>query len=363
MKKTRSRVFLALASPLQQALLRAAVLSQGQAVEPVESATPLAAALAAAPVAAEEARVLVLDLNRLAEDGTHFAAFERWRRLHHPDLRVVLVNSRRHRVSTTERHWAITHGAAALLPGVSRARWQETLLPALQVAREGVSGFRLDRARLESYLKVLVERANGHDHGADAAFELASLEDAAVLGWGIDLEAAAARMAAPGALDIRDRTHRLRTVPACFVASEAVDWLAANYALERPRAVRVGRALQRWDLLYHVGREQAFDDAGIFFRFTADAALEKLDMDELLRDMRARAGVRTATRSAGGRSLHFCFSGEDAVAWLMRERRLSLSRAITVGQRLIDLGLVQPLAQGQGFINRDLAYRFVGPAA
>jgi hypothetical protein len=183
------------------------------------------------------------------------------------------------------------------------------------------------------------------------------------MSWGIDLDAAAARMAAPGTLEIRDRTHRLRTVPACFVASEAVDWLAANYALERPRAVRVGRALQRWDLLYHVGREQAFDDAEIHFRFTADAAVEKLDLDELLREMRGRAGVRTTTRSAGGRSLPFCFSGEDAVAWLTREKRLSLSRAITVGQRLIDLGLVQPLAEGQGFINRDLAYRFVGPAA
>jgi hypothetical protein len=359
-KKTRSRVFIAIDAPLQQALVRAAVLSQGQAVEAVDPATPVSSALSAAPRAPEEARILILDVQRLAADGTHFGAFEAWRRAHHGDLRVVLINSRKHRVSAAERRWAVTHGAAALLPGVSKSRWEETLVPALRVAREGVSGFRLDRARLGSYLKVLVEGVNGIDHDGDARFEHASREEAAVLSWGVDPEAAAARLAAPGAVTIKDRRHHLRSVPACFVATEAVDWLASAYRLERDRAVRVGRVLQRWDLLYHVSREQEFDDGEIFFRFTADATLEKLDLDEVLKDMRAHGGVKTENRSAGGQPLPHCFSGENAVAWLVREKRFSLSRAITVGQRLIDLGLVQPLAEGRGFINRDLHYRFVG---
>ncbi|HSO07257.1 MAG TPA: hypothetical protein VLW45_08450 [Pelomicrobium sp.] len=361
MKKTRSRVFIAVDSPLQQALLRSAVLSQGQAAEIIEPATPLAAALAAARPAPDEARVLVLDVLRLAADDTHLVAFERWRQPAHPDVRVVVLNSRKPRVCAVERHWAMTHGAAALLPGVSRARWEETLLPVLRVAREGVSRFRLDRARLASFLKVLVERANGVDHDGDARFERAAREEAAVRRWGIDPEVVTARLSAPGAIPIRDRSHRFRTVPACFVAAEAVDWLARHFQLERPQAVQVGRVLQHADLLYHVGREQQFDDDDIFFRFTADAALEKLDLDALVREMRGTGGVRTAGRAAAGRTWPGCFTGEDAVAWLTREKRLSLSRAITLGQRLVDLGLVLPLDTDAGFINRDLSYRFIGP--
>lgn len=362
MKKTRSRIFLAVESPLQRALLRAAVLSQGQAVEAIAPGAPLGDALATAPAAADEARVIVLDLPRLVAEGTRLPAFERWRAAHHPGLRVVLVNSRKLRVSAVERRWALAHGAAALLPGVSRARWRDTLVPVLRVALEGVSRNRIDSARLASFVNVLVEHAGGDEDDGDARFEQASREEAAVRGWGIDPEAAAARMAAPGAIPIQDRSHRFRTVPACFVAAEAVDWLARHHALERPRAVRVGRVLQRADLLYHVGREQDFDDDHHFFRFTADAALEKVDLDRLLGEMRGAGGVRTASRTAAGRTWTGCFSGEDAVAWLMREKRLSLSRAITLGQRLIDLGLAQALEPGAGFINRDLAYRFVGPA-
>lgn len=360
MKKTRSRIFLAVDSPLQQALLRAAVLSQGQAVEVIDPAASIADALAAGRPASDEARVLVLDILRLAADDSHLAAFERWRQAAHPDVRVVLLNSRKPRVCAVERHWAMTHGAAALLPAVSRARWEETLVPVLQVAREGVSRFRLDRARLASFLKVLVERANGFDHDGDARFEQAARQEAAVRQRGIDPEAVAARLSAPGAVAIKDRSHRFRTIPACFVAAEAVDWLAHHYRLERPQAVQVGRVLQHADLLYHVGREQEFDDDDIFFRFTTDAALEKLDLDALVRDM--RGGVRAASRTAGGRTWAGCFTGEDAVAWLTREKRLSLSRAITLGQRLVDLGLVRPLTADTGFINRDLSYRFVGPA-
>lgn len=49
----------------------------------------------------------------------HFNAYEfcRWCRETHPDVKVILTNSRQTKVSASERQWAIYQGAADLLPG------------------------------------------------------------------------------------------------------------------------------------------------------------------------------------------------------------------------------------------------------
>ena len=61
------------------------------------------------------------------------------------------------------------------------------------------------------------------------------------------------------ALDIRDRSYRGRLYLACFVGSEAVDWLIeGKYASSREKAVDLGNSLIEAKKLHHVVDQHAF---------------------------------------------------------------------------------------------------------
>ena len=80
------------------------------------------------------------------------------------------------------------------------------------------------------------------------------------------------RMRGEGGVMIADRRHRLSTYPSCFIGSEAVDWFVRNEGLSRSDGVVAGRKLVLRGLVRHVLDEHGFEDAGLFYRFTADAA-------------------------------------------------------------------------------------------
>jgi hypothetical protein len=58
--------------------------------------------------------LLIVDINNI---GFNPYSFCRWCREHHPNLKVILINSQQLDISPPERQWAINQGAAELLPG------------------------------------------------------------------------------------------------------------------------------------------------------------------------------------------------------------------------------------------------------
>jgi potassium efflux system protein len=80
----------------------------------------------------------------------------------------------------------------------------------------------------------------------------------------------AARLRAPGGVEIRDRRHLLATHRRCFVGSEAVDWLVDREGLSRAEATAVGGRLVAAGLAHHVLDEHGFEDRWLFYRFYAD---------------------------------------------------------------------------------------------
>jgi len=82
----------------------------------------------------------------------------------------------------------------------------------------------------------------------------------------------AERMRGPAGVEIRDRRHRLGRHRRCLVGSEAVTWLMESEGLTREEAARAGQRLVEAGLLHHVLDEHGFEDARLFYRFTADEA-------------------------------------------------------------------------------------------
>jgi Domain found in Dishevelled, Egl-10, and Pleckstrin (DEP) len=68
---------------------------------------------------------------------------------------------------------------------------------------------------------------------------------------------------------VRDRTYHGTNYPACFVGSQAVDWLHAKQKLSRTDAEIMLNRLYGFDLVEHVTREHPVQDGQFFYRFVA----------------------------------------------------------------------------------------------
>ena len=79
-------------------------------------------------------------------------------------------------------------------------------------------------------------------------------------------------------LDIRDRSHRLKTYKSCFIARDAVDYMIKHKLCDtRNEAVELGIRLQSaLGLWHHVCDDHEFSDDYLFFRFVSD---EEYNMD------------------------------------------------------------------------------------
>uniref|UniRef100_A0A0D6R5A4 DEP domain-containing protein n=1 Tax=Araucaria cunninghamii TaxID=56994 RepID=A0A0D6R5A4_ARACU len=66
---------------------------------------------------------------------------------------------------------------------------------------------------------------------------------------------------------VKDRFYKMRMFSRCFVASDAVDFLAEDQLLERDEAVDFGRRIASKHFFHHVQDENIFDDGNHLYRF------------------------------------------------------------------------------------------------
>eukprot|EP00976_Prorocentrum_cordatum_P060347 1175860-Prorocentrum_minimum.AAC.1 len=68
-------------------------------------------------------------------------------------------------------------------------------------------------------------------------------------------------------IEVRDRVHHLHTYEACFVGSEAAEWmLRAGEAETMEAAVALGNKMLKEEVVYHVLRQHGFENAHLFYR-------------------------------------------------------------------------------------------------
>ena len=86
----------------------------------------------------------------------------------------------------------------------------------------------------------------------------------------VDIEALVTAMREPGGLEIKDRRDHLNFYPACFIGSEAVEWLVQTQNCTREEAIQLGQILIERRIIHHVLDEYPFRDDYFFYSFYAD---------------------------------------------------------------------------------------------
>ncbi|NES77626.1 MULTISPECIES: mechanosensitive ion channel domain-containing protein [unclassified Okeania] len=86
--------------------------------------------------------------------------------------------------------------------------------------------------------------------------------------------------------------------------------------------------------------------------------LNNIDIDTLIQEMRGSHGVAIKDRRHRWGIYPKCFVGSEAVKWLMRTQNLNLQEAISIGQLLINRGLIHHVLDRHDFKNEYLFYSF-----
>ena len=85
-----------------------------------------------------------------------------------------------------------------------------------------------------------------------------------------DLENLVDQMRSADGLKIKDRNYYLNYFPACFIGSEAVDWLVKIKNYQREEAIEIGQIMLEKGIIHHVTDDHSFKDAYLFYRFYVD---------------------------------------------------------------------------------------------
>jgi DNA-binding transcriptional ArsR family regulator len=83
----------------------------------------------------------------------------------------------------------------------------------------------------------------------------------------IDLGSLMRAISARTGVEVLDRLYHGKTYPACFVGSQAVDWLNTTHQLSRHSAEILLNRLQGFNLIEHVTRDHPVRDGLFFYRF------------------------------------------------------------------------------------------------
>lgn len=157
-------------------------------------------------------------------------------------------------------------------------------------------------------------------------------------------------------LDIRDRSYHFRKYLACFVGTEAVQWMGQHFQLGTKEVVEIGQALQTLGLLYHVAHEQVFSDEVLFFRLRAPGQLPQVDVGLALQTLRDRLVV--VGRSYLGKDYPSCWIGQDAVDVLCAAHAITRYESQLIMHRLMQFGYFEHIVGRHGFNDANHFYQF-----
>jgi hypothetical protein len=155
-----------------------------------------------------------------------------------------------------------------------------------------------------------------------------------------------------------DRSYRLSSYPACFLGTDAVQWLSSQYSCSAEIATQLGQALLTLGLLHHVVHEHAFENAEFFYRLDATTHTSQTHLGRLLSELKAPDGLAIADRSYLGKLYPACWIAKDAVSWLSKKLRVPRYEAENLLNRLLSYGLIEHVVQAHRIKDENLFFRF-----
>lgn len=342
---------LALEDPGQETLARVALLGAGWSVRVFRRDETRLEDLHALSPASGHGTMVLLDPARAVRVGLRFDTAVRALKARLPAARVVLALADRECPGRLAESWATSIGATAVVGRLVRRRLHEASAPLLRAA-----GAERNEERIAHYATALLGRPEADAPDADADADAASIEAANALG--ADLPALA-RELADGAVEVVDRTWRMKRYPKCFTGAAATAWLARRLGVARPLAAQVGRALQAQGALYHVVGEQAFQDGEFYYRsaLPTDRMLE-ISFETAIEAVAGPAGPVVANRTWRGLSFPRCFVGDDAATAVGATFRIDFAQSVGVLRALLELHVFRHVVDEHDFYGTGLFYRF-----
>lgn len=156
-----------------------------------------------------------------------------------------------------------------------------------------------------------------------------------------------------------DRTYHLKSYSSCFLGTEAVDWLTAQYTASREQSVALGVALQALGMLHHVAQEQAFADAPSFYRIAASTAADQCKPSLVLKRLVSHGGVAIKDRTYHSKLYSHCFIGAEAVDWMCKFYKIKRHEAEIILNRLLSQGMIEHVTRDHPVRDGQFFYRFV----
>jgi hypothetical protein len=336
------RAVLAPVSPYQGSVWTAALGAAGIDVQRVDRPGAVAQ-FAAAAGPADANTLLVLDLQRIAEESLDLIAYAQALRERAPARTWIAMLGARVSVSASARALARAVGACDLVALVDHRD-----LPSLRALSDALSqaGVANDAGALYRMLESAPPR---------------TLPPAVTLihAAGTTVQALVERMRGSDGVDRADRRYAGKTYADCFIGSEALDWLAGALGASRTAALEVGQCLLEYGVFHHVVKDHPFRDERLFYRFVSNAAaLEAIVLEDLVKQMWSPRGLAVAPRTYRGKTYDDCFVGSEAVDWIVRRYALSREDAVTLGQQLVDLGLAHHVVDEHPFKDGHYFFRF-----
>lgn len=91
---------------------------------------------------------------------------------------------------------------------------------------------------------------------------------------------------------------------------------------------------------------------------SASTDISRISLRQLASEMRSPKGVEIKTRRHKIKLYQHCFLGNEAVDWITKKAKISRSDAIQLGQKMLDKGIFNHVADEHQFKDENLFYRF-----
>ncbi|MEZ5726948.1 MAG: hypothetical protein R3E48_02450 [Burkholderiaceae bacterium] len=169
---------------------------------------------------------------------------------------------------------------------------------------------------------------------------------------------------------LRPSTHwlGLRRHRQSLRGDRIVDWIERRLGIDRAEAYAIGRRLVARGYLVPIQGDHDFEDSPTLYRFddpnpvagtTAGEPASPVPIGELAARMRAAQGIRPRTHHYRFVRYPNCFTGRDAVEWIMAETGVGRAEAIAIGQHLLLRNQLRHVFDEHAFADAGLLYRFV----
>ncbi len=289
--------------------------------------------------------VAIVDLTGVQHAAAHLVALEAL--LPSPEARQRTLLTRPHTgLWEADRAWVKALGFADLVAQLDAVSLGSESSPVLDWVARLTGAQPLQRDALSRYFSAMQIKP---DHASPRGL----IRQAT----GLSAEALCAALASN--VKALNRLYHFKSYPSCFVGTEAVAWLAKQYALPADKAVALGVALQSLGLLHHVAHEHAFANEAFFYRTNVSTAAERMQPGELLRTLSAKTGVEVRDRLYHGKTYAQCFIGSEAVDWVKKSQKIAAFEAEILLNRLHGFNLIEHVTHDHPVRDGAFFYRFV----